>query len=372
MNKLIIPLFTCFILWGCEEKSENVTATNDSGHALSLNPDQFNQLGVATTELSTDTIFGEMSIQGMITVPPQQKQSISFPVAAKLESLSIQPGQSIQKNQIVAWVSDLSFIQLQEDYLKSLLQTELAEREFVRQQELQAKNATSDKAYQESKNQYLMFNTQRQALVQRLELLGISLPKDGMDIQRKVSIRAEQSGKIVSCNVQPGQYLGAGQEIATIMNIEPLWIDAALYHATDIQQIKSDRVTIKDNQGHEGIGKIIHKGGEISNSDQATHLWISVEQSTGEWIPGMPVDCKLSLDKISVYRTEKDAIVQFANQSQIFVTTDNTHFDMIPVQLIKETGELRYFTTASPLNSDQKIVSKGAYYLLMALKNKGE
>jgi hypothetical protein len=44
------------------------------------------------------------------------------------------------------------------------------------------------------------------------------------------------------------------------MNSEPLWVDAALYHATDIQQIKNDRVALKDNQGHEGVGKIIHKG----------------------------------------------------------------------------------------------------------------
>lgn len=372
MNKIMIILLTSVMAIACQEKTENTAPVENTAHALSLSAEQITQLGVVTALPAQDTIYGEMTIQGIVTVPQQQKQSISFPVAAKLESLLIQSGQAIQKNQLIGWVSDLSFVQLQEDYLKTKLQMELAEKEFNRQQELTSKNATSDKALQESKNQYLLLNTQRQALIQRLQLLGISLPIDGSEIQGKVAIRAEQNGKITTCTVQPGQYLMAGQEIATIMNTEPLWVDAALYHATDIQKLKTDRVVLNDNQGNEGAGKIVHKGGEISNVDQAAHLWIAIDQKVGDWIPGMPVDCRLSLDKINVYQAEKDAIVQFANQSQIFVTQDNLHFDMVPVQIIKESGNIQYFNTTTALLSDQKIVTKGAYYLLMALKNKSE
>ena len=371
-NSFNSVIILCIIsLTACHDQPTENNAVPTLENFIHLTHDQKNNLGIGTSLIQLDTIYGEIKIQGMVMVQNQQMQFVSFPVSAKIESLMIEPGQEVSKNQTMAILTDLSFIQWQEDFLSTQLEAEQAEREFNRQQELWSKNATSDKAYQDSKSQWNLLQTKKEGLTQRLQLIGIPIPSSPASIVKQIPLKAEQAGKISACLVQPGQFITAGQQIARITDTQKLWVDASLYQLSDLSKISNNRVVLTDNKNKTATGHIEHHSNEISANDQAAHVWISIDQNNNGWIPGMPISCQLQMQDMPAIVIPKNALVNFENHPFVFVTQNEDDFEMISVQVIQES-ETQIFLSPIAELTNKKIVTEGAYYLLMASKNKGE
>jgi cobalt-zinc-cadmium efflux system membrane fusion protein len=66
-----------------------------------------------------------------------------------------------------------------------------------------------------------------------------------------------------------------------------------------------------------------------------------------------------------------DAIISFENQTYIFVDQGNRNFKMVPVIIGSNENGFTEILNAEQLKNE-KIVFKGAYTLLMSLKNTGD
>ncbi len=180
MKNYIIIALVLFVL-GCTSKSESEKAasknqtvdTSLTEQVVTMNPEQLQSAGIEIGTPQFENISGTISLQGMIDVPPQSMVSLSFPLGGYLKSTNMLPGMLVKKGQVLAVLEDMQFIQLQQDYLTAKEQFNLAESEFVRQRDLNASKASSDKVFQQAKT---TLETQRiltNALAQKLELIGI-------------------------------------------------------------------------------------------------------------------------------------------------------------------------------------------------------
>jgi cobalt-zinc-cadmium efflux system membrane fusion protein len=87
--------------------------------------------------------------------------------------------------------------------------------------------------------------------------------------------------------------------------------------------------------------------------------------------PGMYMNAEIELKSNQVLAIEEQAIVNFEGKNYVFVKQGKQTFEMLEVEVgTKENGWVEVLNSS---NFDEKeIVSKGAYTLLMALKNKVE
>ena len=65
------------------------------------------------------------------------------------------PGMLVKKGQVLAEVEDQAYVQLQQDYLNTKQQLLFAAKDYQRQKELNATQASSDKVFQLAESEFV-------------------------------------------------------------------------------------------------------------------------------------------------------------------------------------------------------------------------
>jgi cobalt-zinc-cadmium efflux system membrane fusion protein len=100
-------------------------------------------------------------------------------------------GMLVKKGEIIAWLEDMGFITLQQDYFSHREKLTWLKAEYDRQVALKKENANADKQFQVAESDYLQENVLVNALQEKLALLGIQpgdLSPDTFIAQHSVAI----------------------------------------------------------------------------------------------------------------------------------------------------------------------------------------
>jgi cobalt-zinc-cadmium efflux system membrane fusion protein len=85
-------------------------------------------------------------------------------------------------------------------------------------------------------------------------------------------------------------------------------------------------------------------------------------------LPGTFMNAEVQVNSTNVTSLPDEAIVRFENKNYIFVETQKMKFQIVPVVLGNSESGYTEILNADALK-EKKIVLKGAYTLLMTLKN---
>ena len=89
-------------------------------------------------------------------------------------------------------------------------------------------------------------------------------------------------------------------------------------------------------------------------------------------VPGMFMNAEIEENNYLAYLLPEEAVVTYANQRYVFVVRGNNQFEIIPVQTgTVQNGQVEIKDVNKEL-SQKSFVTKGAYALLMKLKNTQE
>lgn len=361
-------------LAGCSNAgpvSEKVTSVA-STDAATLTPEQLKNINLKTVQVTEQNIGGMLRLSGQVDVPPQNLISVSTPLGGYLKSTSMMPGTHVRKGQLLAVMEDPQYIQLQQDYLTARSRLSYALKEYERQKELNSSKASSDKAMQQAESEYRNVSIATKAYAAKLGLLGIhaeSLTEN--NITRTVNIHSPINGYINKVNVNIGKYVTPSDVIFDLVNPEDIHLNLTVYekdlsklsigqHATVFTNAKPDqRFDTK-------IILISHSLNENRSAEVHCHF----EQYDKSLVPGMYMNAEIQLNNNLEKVLPDDAFVNFESKDYVFVQEGERTFRMTPVQK-GQTAEGVTAIVAPDLNS-KKIVTTGAYSLLMQLKNTGE
>src|SRR5680860_1551654 len=100
---------------------------------------------------STEKEDNEISVNGMIDVPPQGNISINIPYGGFLKFTEMLPGSRVKKGQLLAVIENPEFVDIQQEYLESLAEGDFLKTEFDRQKTLYEEQVSSAKVFQQAK-----------------------------------------------------------------------------------------------------------------------------------------------------------------------------------------------------------------------------
>jgi cobalt-zinc-cadmium efflux system membrane fusion protein len=278
----------------------------------------------------------------------------------------------VRKGQLLAVMEDPQYIQLQQDYLTATSRLEYAVKEYERQKELNSSKASSDKVLQQAENEFRTLSIATKALAEKLGLIGISAVRlNENTISRTVNIYSPINGYVNKVNVNIGKYVTPSDVIFELVNPEDIHLNLTVYekdlsklsigqHATVYTNAKPDR------KYDTKIILISHSLNENRSAEVHCHF----EQYDKNLVPGMYMNAEIRLNDSKEKVLPADAIVNFENKDYVFVEEGERTFRMTPVQK-GQTGEGMTVITSPGLDG-KKIVTVGAYSLLMQLKNTGE
>jgi membrane fusion protein, heavy metal efflux system len=377
--KYIVVLYLGFSLAACGdakkaevEKEEVTTAKAVTETTVQLTDDQTRNAGVETGKVELKNISAVLKVSGKIDVPPQNIVSISEPLGGYLKSTRLLPGMFVSKGQAIATLDDPQYIQLQQDYLTAKSKLVYAEQEYNRQKELNQSKASSDKVLQQAQAEYNIQNILVRSLGEKLRLININPSRlSAGNIARSISLYAPISGYVSKVNVNIGKYVSPSDVLFEIINPASIHLalnvfekDVAKLHIGQKLLAYSNANPIKKYPC-----KIILIGQDFSD-DRTVEVHAHFEVFDKTLIPGTYMNAEIEAQNNDVYALPSEAIVTYENKQYVFVEKGKNIFDITEVMTGNTQDEFTEINGAwVKALLDKRVAVKGAYSLLMKMKN---
>ena len=381
-------LFTAILaVTGCKDKTAAVIedAHNEANEKLiELTNAQLAQTEISIGKIEKRKIGHEITVNGMIDVPPQGNISVTVPYGGFLKYTTMLPGSRLKKGQIVAIVENPEFIDFQREYLEALANNDYLKADFERQQTLNNEQVTSTKVFQKAKSGYLTNKANIQALESKLRLIGINpeTVKNGT-ISSVVNVYSPINGVVREVYINTGKYFNPQDVLMDITDASDLHVELKVYE-DDIPLIRNgQRIRFRlANAPEKWMEAEVFLIGNNVRKDRSITIHGHLKEPIEDLLPGMFINAKIEVDTHQLYAIPEDAIVRFEGNDYVFKFNgtrkegENTmnDFEMIKIEQGNEEDGFVAITLkdASQDISQISFVLGDAFTLLAKAKNSEE
>lgn len=370
-NIVIIVLFALLVASCGNKNSKTETAPIATlENATTLTDAQIKNAGIQTGIIEEKEISSTIKLSGKIDVPPQNLVSISVPMGGYLKYTNLLQGMHVNKGQVLCVVEDQQYIQLQEDYLLAKARIGFAKAEFERQKELNQSKASSDKVYQQAQADYNSLSVMIKSYGEKLKFAGINPNSvSTKSISKSINIYSPISGYISKVNVNIGKYVSPSDILFEIVNPTDIHLALTVFEK-DINKLKIGQSVIaytNTNPEKKYQCKIILIGQDFSEN-KSTEMHCHFLKYDKSLLPGMYMNAEIELHSQKSNALPSEAIVTYEAKNYIFIVKANKQFEMTEVTLGNTENGYSEILSSDHLEG-KSIVIKGAYALLMKMKN---
>jgi membrane fusion protein, heavy metal efflux system len=383
INILCLTIALIFII-SCGRKSKPAEETEVLGeNVVEMNDQQYKTAGIQLGSIVQKEISNEVKVNGKVIASPKDMVSICANYGGYIKNISVQPGSKVSKGETIATIENAEIIDLQQDYLESKAKFEYQEAEFNRQKELYKGNVSSQKNYQQIVSDYKCLKIKVNALEQKLGLLGID-PKRLQEnqISKMIAVASPCNGYIKTVNVNQGKFVNNTEELFEIINTEKLILELTFFEK-DISTVNIGQKIhfYLPDEPAKSMDALIYLVGKAINDDKTIQAYATPDNLSKNLVPGMYVKAMIETTEDLASVMPDDAVVSFEDKSYIFIfkgkrienNKNITDFQMIEIKKGTSHDGYTRIELINKMNlNGLKVVIKGAYNLLSALKNAGE
>ncbi|MEO6221400.1 MAG: efflux RND transporter periplasmic adaptor subunit [Ginsengibacter sp.] len=387
MNTIIKNFFSTLILTSivisCNEKKteqeyesqKTETQKKTTADKVTLTTEQYKVADIQLGKIEMRNLNNIIKVNGVIDVPPQNVVSISAPLGGYVKSAGLLPGHAIRKGQIIAVIENAEFIDIQQDFLESKSRLVYLSQELKRQEELRKEEINAAKTLQQASSEYNVLRAKISGLEQKLSLIGISANSVSPGrISRTSNLYSPISGYVTASNVNMGKYVQPSDVLFELANKSDMHLSLNVFEK-DVRKLKPGqliRFGLANETSYNREAKVFLIG-KSTESDGTTPVHCHLNYSSDPTLfPGMYVKALIETTADNVAALPVEAIIQSEGQNFIFIQTDTAQnkvaFKMIPVVKGTEEEGFAAVTLFEDFNNN-KVVIKGAYSLLSAMKN---
>jgi cobalt-zinc-cadmium efflux system membrane fusion protein len=369
---------------GCKEKA--VTELEMDHENFNENRVELSDAQLAHTEIQMGSVIkrkigSEITVNGMIDVPPQGKVSITTPYGGFLKKTTMLPGSRLKKGQLIAQIENPEFIEFQRDYLESLAKDGYLKAEFERQKTLNEENIASNKVFERAKSNYLVNKAHLQALASKLELIGINISSvQNGNLSATVNVYSPINGVVREVFINTGKYFGKQDVLMDLTNASDLHVELKVYE-DDINLIQNEqriRFRLASSPEKWMEAEVFLVGNNVRN-DRSITIHGHLKEIDKELLPGMFVNAHIEVGALELYAIPEEGMVRFAGKDYVFISlgkrkegeTFMNDFEM--VEVIKGNEEDGYIAIslkdASLEINALSFVLNDAFTLLAKAKN---
>lgn len=375
-NKIIIFLLaTTLMACGSKTSTEQKSSVSATQAIVELTDAQLKNSSIETGKLEQKSISSILKLNGKIDVPPQNMVSVSMPLGGYLKTTKLLPGMHVSKGEVIATMEDQQYIQLQEDYLITKSKLNYLEGEYLRQKELNKTKASSDKILQQTEMEYKSQKIALSALAEKLKLINVNpntLSEN--NLSKSVSVFSPINGFVSKVNVNIGKYLNPSDVMFVLVNPEDIHLNLNVFEK-DVDKLSIGQKVLaytNSQPDKKHACEIILISKDLS-TDGMAEVHSHFESYDKTLLPGMYMNAeiKVSTNKALVIAT--DGIVTFEGKHYVFEVVGDKKYAMREVTLQNaEEGFTQITFSEVEEISEKTFVTKGAYTLLMKMKNTEE
>lgn len=374
--KNIYLIAFAFLITACGSGTEQETSTeasNSTENVVVLNEKQLNAAKLSFAKLEEKVIGSFITANGSIYVPPQNMISVSVPLGGYLKSTKLLPGLQIRKGDVIAIMEDQQYIQMQQDYLTTKAKLVYSKSEFERQKELNASKASSDKVFQQIQMEYNTLRISLNSQEQKLKMINIkpeSITEN--NISSSIKIFSPINGFVAQVNVNIGKFVNPSDILFELIDPSNIHLNLKIFEK-DLNKLSIGQklIAYSNNDPSKKYEAKINLISRDLSPERIAEVHCHFENSDKSLAPGMYMNAEIQLENDRKLAITEEAIVNFEGSDYVFVKKSDTSFEMMPIKIGSiENGFAEVLNAES--FKEKQLVTKGAYTLLMSLKNKSE
>ncbi len=362
-----------------EEKSEEHSEENEN--QIELTNEQLKNTNIELGKAEMRSLGNEISVNGIIDVPPQGNISINIPYGGFLKYTEMLPGTKVKKGQLLAVIENPMFIDIQQNYLETLAKGEYLKTDFERQEILYKEEVSSAKVYQQAKSMYNTNRAQINAMEEKLRLIGINLKslKAGK-VSSAVNIYSPVTGQVREVFSNIGKFVGPEDIIMDVTDAKDLHVELTVYESdiTKVQTGQKIRFSLANKPETLKEAEVYLIGSGVRDDRSITVHGHLLKEYEDLW-PGMFVNARIETGTSDSYTLPEDAVVRFNSKNYIFISKESNkengvekhNFEMVEVKTgSSEAGIIQINLVEQGLDlKSASIVVKDANTLLATAKN---
>lgn len=376
MKKYILIAIVSFILTSCGSKeTKTTTEETPNENIVELTDAQLKNSDLKVGKIERRNISSLIKVNGKIEVPPQNMVSVSVPMGGYLKSTKLLEGMHISKGEVIAVMEDQQYIQLQQDYLIAKAHFGMVEKEFNRQKELNQSKASSDKVFENAQAEYLSQKVLIKSLSEKLKLLSVN-PENLNEntISRSINIYSPIDGFVSTIKMNIGKYASPTDVLFELVNPTDIHLALTVFEK-DLDKLFIGQKILAYNNAQPTKKyncEIILIGKDIS-SERAVIVHCHFAQYDKNLIPGMYMNAEVEVSTNNAFVIPTDGLVRFEGNQYIFRQVGKNKYQMEEVSTQNnENGFTQVIFADSTDIKSKSFVTKGAYTLLMKMKNTEE
>ena len=374
MKRIYIFSALFFSLLACGQKKEADKNLKEEKsllpNAITLTEAQAKVVAVQLDSLRERAISHRIEVSGQTEVPPQNLITVSAPLGGYLKSTDLLPGMPIRKGQVIAVLEDPQYVELQQSYLSAKSRLPFLEQDAIRQQQLFDAQAGSEKQAQLARSEFLQQQIIVKALQEKLSLIGVDATKLNVDnLSKSVVLRSPIDGYVSQVKVNIGKYVQASEVVVELINPSDLHLKLKVFEKDMMYMQVGQKVEAQRVSGSSKVypAEIILIGQNL-DSDRSTEVHCHFEGNEADLRPGMYMSAHIDLDQANVKTLPEDAFVYYEGKQYVFIAAGRNAYSLKEVQVgRRERGFVEVMNSTALLT--ERVVVKGSYNLLMALKN---
>ena len=374
MKKLLLFIFP-LMLYACGSRQEE-SAANAETESLTVQLDdaQLQRATLETGSVMKKMMTGRLTVSGTIDVHPQNMVNVTFPPGGFIRSSELLPGMPVRKGQELALMEDPGLIRLQQDFLTASIRDRQLEKEFKRQQELNASKTSSDKALQEAEAAYRSNRVAMRSTREQLLLAGIDADALNEDnISRSVALKSPISGYVSRVHARNGSYVNPADVLFELANPEDIHLTLNVFEK-DIAMVSTGQkisawTNAQPDKKHEGWVKYV---GKDLGSERHVEVHCDFNKRDNSLLPGMFMNAEIITEAREAYALPPGALVNHGGKQYIFTEDGKGRFTMHAVGTGLKQDDMVEILPENEEVLTRPIVTKNAYTLLMQLMNREE
>jgi len=343
-------------------------STSATPQLFTLPQDQMSHVQVVTIQATRLT--RTLRLTGAVAYDAFNTTPVITQVGGPVSRILVVPGQQVKEGQPMLDVSSPDYSQLLDSYLKAADSYRLADKNWVRAQDLYQHHANAQRDLEQAESDRNQAQADLNAADQGMKILGIKNPADLAKAPSSalIPVLAPISGEVVERLVSPGQVVQAGQTQAfTISNLRTVWVLANVYQG-DLAAVRSGDDVVVQNDAYPGTfhGRISYVSPALDPNTRTLQARIVVD-NPGEKLK-RDMYCTVTVTAGSIPNAiavpDSSVLRDDNNQPFVYLATGANQFGRRDVEIGQSlNGQTQILRGISP---GERVVADGSLFLQFA------
>lgn len=375
---LFVPVTAGIALAGCssgpaesESKMTSYSGTEtkaDTASLFSVPQDQMAHIQVVSVEKSK--LPRILRLTGNVTYNAFMTTPVFSAIGGPVHEILVAPGQTVHAGQPLLTVNSPDYSAARSAYIKARVAFSLADKIFVRAQDLYSHGAIAEADLQQAETTRNQAQADMQSSEDALRALGLKDPeavvKNPPKMTSQIPLIAPVAGEVVERLVGPGQLLQAGAtQVFTISDMSTVWVLVNVYQSDLAFVHPGDSVDITTDSYSEVFhGKISYLAPALDPNTRTLQARIVTGNPGKKLKKDMYVTATVQAGAIRDAITVPDAAVLRDTENQPFVYAQTKVSNQFERRLVKIGDSLSGRTQITDgLKEGERVVGDGSLFL---------